>query len=142
MDIHVTLQSLSDVLDDHGNSMDGALNQEPREPGSKPSTAIDSLCDLRRRSLHSGLQLPHLTGRLGPDKFSTQSLSALTFGGVTQWTKLKTAPPTPPVSGPQCFKPVSECWCPLVTWAALYSLPEILGGMQVNIHTYRRLLNT
>lgn len=50
--------------------------------------------------------------------------------------------PTPPVSGPQCFKPVSECWCPLVAWAALYSLPEILGGMQVNIHTYRRLLDT
>lgn len=44
--------------------------------------------------------------------------------------------PTPPVSGPQCFKPVSECWCPLV------GLPEILGGMQVNIHTYRRLLDT
>lgn len=88
--------SLSDVPDDHGNSMDGALNQESREPGSKPSTAIDSLCDLRRRSLHSGLQLPHLTGRIGPDKFSTQSLSALTFGGVTQWTKLKTATPTTP----------------------------------------------
>lgn len=48
MGIHVTLQSLSDFPDDHGNSMDGALNQESKEPGSKPSTAIDLLCDLRR----------------------------------------------------------------------------------------------
>lgn len=82
--IHVILQSLSDFPDDHGNSMDGALNQESKEPGSKPGTANDLLCDLRQQSLHSGLQLPFLSG--GPDKFST--LSALTLGGVTQWTKL------------------------------------------------------
>lgn len=82
--IHVTLQSLSDFPDDHGNSMDGALNQESKEPGSKPGTAIDLLCDLRQQSLRSGLQLPFLTGGIGPAKFSTQPLSALTLGGVMQ----------------------------------------------------------
>lgn len=59
--------SLSDFPDDHDNSMDGALNQESKEPGSKPGTAIDLLCDLRQQSLHSGLQLPFLPGRIGPD---------------------------------------------------------------------------
>lgn len=53
-------------------------------------------------------------------------------------TKLKTVPPPRHhlVSEPQCFEPVSECWRPLVAGAAFHSLPKILGGMQVNIHTY------
>lgn len=130
--------SLSDLPDDHGNSMDGALNQESKEPGSKPGTAIDLLCDLRQQSLHSGLQLPFLTGRIGPDKFSTQSPSVLALGGVMQWTKLKTGPPTTTWFLILRFEPASERWCPLVAWSALHSFPEILAK---NPYLHRKLLD-